>query len=237
MNAKKYEIDTTKGNMFGKIIAFAIPLMLTGILQILFNAADMIVVGKFAGDNPLAAVGSTGPLTNLIINLFIGLSQGATIIVSRYYGAKDKNAMHRASHTAILLSLISGTFLAVFGCIFAHPLLKLMGSPDEVIDLATLYLRIYFAGMPVIMLYNFSSGIMRAYGDTKRPLYFLIVAGITNVCLNLIFVIGFHMDVAGVAIATVASNAVSAFLNLRCLMKVDNDCRITLGKLKIYKKE
>ncbi len=237
MNTKKYEIDTTQGKMFGKIIAFSIPLMLTGILQVLFNAADTIVVGRYAGDNSLAAVGSTSSLTNLIINLFIGMSQGTTILVSRYFGARNKEGMQRTVHTAILLSILSGIFLAIFGVAFARPLLSLMGSPSDVIDLATLYLRIYFAGMPVSMLYNFSSGIMRAYGDTKRPLCFLTIAGIVNVILNLIFVIIFKMDVAGVAIATVISQAISAFLNMRCLLKIDNDCRVSLRKLKIHKKE
>ncbi len=234
---KKNEINFANGKMFDKILKFVVPLMFSGILQNLFNMADTVVVGRFAGDTPLAAVGATSALTNLILNLFIGLSMGATITISRYYGSKDEKRMSRASHTAIAISLISGVFLAILGFFISKPLLTLMGTPKEVLPLSALYMKVYFAGMPVIMLYNFASGIMRSYGDTKRPLYYLSVAGIINVVLNLILVIVFHLDVLGVAIATVVSQIVSAFLTLKALTKVDNGCKIYLNKIKIHKNE
>ncbi len=237
MAAKKYEIDTTTGKMFGKIISFAIPIMFSGIFQNLFNVVDMAVVGKYVGDGALAAVGSTSSLITLITNLFIGLSQGSTIMISRYFGEKDNVKMHRASHTAILLSIIGGIILGIIGFVFARTFIKMMGSPDDVINLATLYVKIYFLGMPFIMLYNFSSGVMRAYGDSKRPLYYLIVSGILNLILNVIFVTVFKMNVEGVAIATVISQAVSSLLNLRIMLKIENACRIELKKLKIYSDE
>lgn len=237
MASSKHEIDLTKGKMFLKIIKFVIPLIFSGILQNLFNTADTVVVGRFAGDNSLAAVGSTSSLTHLIINLFIGLSLGATIVVSRHFGAKNEKRMHNASHTAIAISLISGVFLAIAGFFISEPLLKLMGSPKEVLSLSVLYMKVYFAGMPFVMLYNFASGIMRSYGDTKRPLYYLTLAGVINVALNLIFVIVFHLNVLGVALATVISQVVSALLTLYSLTRVQNGCRIDFRKIKIHKQE
>lgn len=225
----------TNGPLLGKMVRFAIPLMLSSILQLLFNAADVIVVGRYAGAEALAAVGSTGSMTNLLLNLFIGLSVGANVLAARYYGARDYENCQETVHTSILLSLIGGVILAVIGVLLAHPLLLLMGSPEDVIDKATLYMQIYFAGMPVNMLYNFGSAIMRAQGDTKRPLYFLIISGVVNVILNLFMVIVLHMGVAGVAIATVVSQAISALLVLNCLMRSDGPLRVDLHQLRLYK--
>ena len=199
---KSFEIDMCSGPILPKMLRFALPLMFSSLLQLLFNAADIIVVGRFAGDNSMAAVGSTAYLINLFVNLFIGISVGANLLASRLYGAQDKDGLHQTVHTAMLFSLISGIFLAIFGFISAKQLLTLMHSPAEVIDLATLYLRIYFLGMPAAMLYNFGAALLRAVGDTKRALYYLLFAGVVNVLLNLVLVVVFKMDVAGVAIAT-----------------------------------
>ncbi len=239
MAKKSYEIDMCNGPLLGKLLIFSLPLMLSGILQLLFNAADLIVVGQFATNSKtaLAAVGSTGSLTNLIINVFIGLSVGSNVLVARFYGAKRNDEVNRVVHTSIMISIIFGIFLAFFGVATARYLLELMDTPEDVLDQATLYMRIYFAGMPVIMLYNFGSAILRAMGDTKRPLYYLLIAGIVNVILNLIFVIQFHLDVAGVAIATVISQAISAALIVLSLTKSDGPCRLNLQKLRIHKTE
>ncbi|MCR5755371.1 MAG: polysaccharide biosynthesis C-terminal domain-containing protein, partial [Acetatifactor sp.] len=214
---KNYEIDMCNGPLLSKIVIFTIPLMLSGILQLLFNAADIVVVGQFAGRNALAAVGATSSLINLLVNLFIGLSVGANVMVARYFGAGQKQELSEMVHTAILTSFISGIFLIILGVFLARPLLTQMGTPDDCIDQAVIYMQIYFIGMPVTMAYNFGSAILRAVGDTRRPLYFLTVAGIINVILNLIFVIAFSMDVAGVALATVISQAISAALVLHTL--------------------
>ena len=172
-----FEMDMCHGPLFGKLIRFSIPLVLSGILQLLFNAADIIVVGRFAGSQSLAAVGSTSSLINLLVNLFLGLSVGATVLVGRYYGAKDGKHLQQTIHTSILLSLVSGTFLAILGILIVRPLLELMGTPEDVLGLAALYMRIYFVGMPVVLLYNFASAILRAVGDTRRPLLYLSGAG------------------------------------------------------------
>ena len=235
MNKKKnYEIDMCNGPLLGKILLFSIPLMLSGILQLLFNAADIVVVGRFAGHEALAAVGSTGALINLLVNVFIGLSVGTNVMVANYYGANDKERLSQTVHTAILSSIICGIALIFIGGLLAKPMLTLMGTPDDVLDQAALYMRIYFAGMPVIMLYNFGAAILRAIGDTRRPLYYLLIAGVLNVVLNLYFVIQFHMGVAGVALATVISQVVSATLVLITLMKSDDAIRLDLKKLKIH---
>ena len=237
MAGDRNEINFTHGAMLGKIIRFAVPLVLSGILQLLFNSADMIVVGKFSGDSSLAAVSATSTITNLLINLFIGLSLGATVTVSRYFGKGHGEGMQKSAHTAVTLSFLCGLFLAVLGNLLAVPLLRFTGVPADIFPKSELYLRIIFAGMPFNMLYNFSSGIMRAYGDTKKPLIFLSIAGVINVCLNLFFVIVCGMDVAGVATATITSQAVSAFLVLKALTKVENGCRIHLNKLRIHKEQ
>lgn len=214
-----YEIDMLHGPILGKILKFSLPLMLSSILQLLFNAADVVVVGRFAGNESLAAVGSTGSLINLITNMFIGLSIGANVIAARAAGARDDKSMSRTVHTSMLVSLISGVVLTIVGVAFADDFLGWMGTPDDVIDLAAVYLRIYFAGMTSMMLYNFGSAILRAIGDTKRPLYFLFIAGVVNVILNLIFVIVFKMGVAGVSLATIISQTISAVLVVICLMR------------------
>ena len=194
--------DLTSGPMLQKIILFSIPLAASSILQLLFNAADVVVVGRFAGSTALAAVGSNGSLINLLVNLFVGLSLGANVVAARCFGAKDEHGIQDTVHTAVTLGLTSGVLLAVVGFFAARSLLELMSCPEDVIDLSSLYLKIYFIGMPMNMLYNFSSALLRAVGDTKRPLYCLAAAGIINVVLNLVFVIGFSMSVAGVALAS-----------------------------------
>lgn len=233
-NKKNYEIDMCNGPILKKMLIFAVPLMCSSILQLLFNAADIVVVGKFAGDNALAAVGSNTALINLLTNLFIGLSIGANVLVSRYYGGKHEKDLRETVHTSMLLSLYSGILLTVVGVVGARQLLIWMQTPAEVLTLAVLYLRIFFLGMTASMLYNFGSAILRAVGDTKRPLYYLFAAGIVNVLLNLLFVIVFHMGVAGVGIATVVSECISAFLVVRCLMKEKSAIQLVLKDLHIH---
>lgn len=232
-NSKKYEIDMCNGPLLKKILIFYFPLMLSGILQLLFNAADIVVVGRFAGSESLAAVGSTSSLINLLVNVFIGLSVGANVLVACFYGAGHKKDLSEMVHTSIMTSFIGGCILVVLGIVLAEPALKLMGTPDDVINHAVLYMRIYFVGMPAMMAYNYGAAILRAVGDTKRPLYYLLVAGVVNVVLNLIFVIAFSMDVAGVAIATVISQVISAALVLRCLIMTESDYRVNLRQLRI----
>lgn len=229
-------MDMTEGPLFSKVLLFAMPIMISGILQLLFNAADTIVVGRFAGSLALAAVGSVGSLNNLIISLFVGLSIGANVLVARFTGSRDDKNVSETVHTSVLLSLVGGLVLAVIGVVAARPLLRLMSSPDDVIDLAALYVRILFLGMPVQMLYNFCAAILRAVGDTKRPLYYLTIAGVINVILNLIFVITFHMSVAGVALATIISQAVSAWLVMCSLMKMEGPTKLHLRRLHINKR-
>ena len=232
---RSYEMDMCHGPLLRKLIVFSLPVMLSGVLQLLFNAADIIVVGQYVGSTALAAVGSTGSLINLLINLLIGLSVGANVMVARYYGAHEEEMVSQTVHTAILLSLVSGAVMIFIGIALAEPLLRLMGTPDNVLDQAALYVRIYFAGMPVIMLYNFGSAILRAVGDTKRPMYFLLIAGILNVLMNLFFVIVLKMGVAGVALATVLSQCVSAGLVLLCLIRSHGAIKLHLKELKIHK--
>lgn len=235
--AKNYEMNMCEGPLVGKMLIFTIPLMFSGILQLLFNAADTIVVGRYAGNEALAAVGSTSSLINLLVNLFMGLSVGANILVSRYYGAGKEADIQDTVHTSLTFAVIAGVILAVIGNVFAKPLLHLMGSPEDVIDLAAIYVKIYFAGMPVIMLYNYGASILRAIGDTKRPLYYLLTAGVVNVVLNLVFVIAFDMSVAGVALATVISQCISVGLLLRCMYKMEGCCRLNPKKLGIHKEK
>ena len=234
---KQYEMDMCSGPILRKMLMFALPLMLSSILQLLFNAADIVVVGKFAGDNSLAAVGCNTALINLLTNLFIGLSIGANVVAARHYGAKAWDDLRRTVHTAMLLSMLSGALLLVLGVIGAEQMLIWMQTPEEVLPLATVYLRIYFLGMISTMVYNFGSALLRAVGDTKRPLYFLLCAGIINVILNLLFVIGFQMDVMGVAIATVISETVSALLVLRCLVKEKGGIHLELRAMRIDRKK
>ena len=231
----RYEIDMTHGPILKKLLLFTVPLILSSILQLLFNAADVVVVGRFAqqGDLCLAAVGSTGSLTSLIVNMFVGLSVGTNVVAARAWGSGDHKAMEESVHTSMLVSVVSGVILAVVGVIGARVFLEWMNTPKEVIDLSSLYLRIYFAGMPANMIYNFGSAILRSVGDTRRPLIYLIIAGVLNVILNLFFVIVLHMDVEGVALATIISQAVSAALVVICLMRSEGGLRLTLKKLRI----
>ena len=221
------------GPLWNKILLFALPLMASSILQLLFNAADVVVVGRYAGKEALAAVGSNSALINLLINLFVGLSVGTNVVVARDLGAGRHDNVSRSVHSSVTLALISGVGMAVFGVVMVRQLLEWMSSPTDVIDLATVYLRIYFLGMPANMLYNFGAAILRAQGDTQRPLYFLTAAGIVNVILNLCFVIGLGMDVDGVALATIISQYISAALVLRCLMRETGPLRLELSKLRL----
>ncbi len=232
--ARSYEMDMTSGSLAKKMISYALPFIATGTLQLLFNTADVIVVGRFAGEASLAAVGSTASLIGLIVNLFMGLSVGVSVLVSQYYGSEHYEGVSQTVHTAFCVSLICGVLVGAFGFAFAKPLLSLMGSPADVIDLAALYLKIYFLGTPAFLFYNFLSAVLRAVGDTIRPLLYLGSAGVLNIVLNLIFVIVFHLDVAGVAIATVASQVLSSILILHCLRHSDACYRLDYKRLRIY---
>ena len=229
----KYEIDMLNGPLIPKILQFSLPLMLTGILQLLYNAADVIVVGNYAGHEALAAVSSTGALINLLVNVFMGLSVGASVVIAQSYGAGDMIRMRKAEHTAMTLALFMGVGVGVMGFLLARPMLEWMDSPEDVIDGATLYVRIYFIGMPANMLYNFGAATLRALGDTRRPLYYLSISGIVNVILNLVMVIGFGMDVAGVAIATVISQVVSMVLVLLCLLRSHGVMKLVIRECRI----
>ena len=232
----RHEIDMTEGPLMPKILSYSGPLILTGILQLLYNAADVIVVGNYAGHEALAAVSSTGALINLLVNVFMGLSVGASVVIARNYGARDVVSMRKAEHTAITLALFMGVGVGIFGFLLARPMLQLMESPPDVIDGASLYVRIYFLGMPANMLYNFGAATMRAVGDTKRPMVYLMISGLVNVLLNLLLVIVFHMDVAGVAIATVASQVVSMVLVLMCLLRTRGVIQLNLHECRIDRK-
>lgn len=232
---KNYTLDLTEGSILKKLLLFSLPLMASSVLQLFFNAADVIVVGNYAGDNSLAAVGSNGSIINLLTNVFMGLSVGVNVLVARYFAAKQEEELRKTVHTAISVSVISGILLAILGALAAKQILIWMQSPAEVIDLSTLYLRIYFLGMPAMMAYNFGAAILRGVGDTKRPLYYLTFAGLINVVLNCVFVIVFHMDVAGVALATIISQCISAVLVLRCLTKEAGGIRLQKEYLQIDK--
>ena len=231
----RFEIDMCNGSIMNKLISFSIPLMISGILQLAFNAVDIVVVGRFSGSESLAAVGSTTALINVFTNLFIGISLGANVLAARFYAAGREKEMSETVHTAITFAIISGVVMALVGLFFSRGALELMGTPDNVINLSTLYMKIYFLGMPFFMLYNYGAAILRAVGDTKRPLLFLIVAGVINACLNLLLVIAFHLGVAGVAIATVTAQFVSCVLVLRCLYKSDSSYQLRFSKLMIKK--
>ena len=230
-------MDMCTGPLLKKLLIFAVPLILSGVLQLLFNAADIVVVGKFAGSHALAAVGSTGALINLFTNVFIGFSIGTNVLVAQYFGAKDKENIQDTVHTSMAIGIIGGIFLIVAGMIFAPMMLEWMATPEEVLGQAALYIRIYFIGMPAMLIYNFGAAVLRAIGDTRRPLYYLLSAGVVNVILNLIFVIGFRMGVAGVAIATVVSQCISAGLIVRCLMKSDGMYRLHLNRIRFNKEK
>ena len=231
----KYEIDMCNGSIMDKLISFSLPLMLSGILQLMFNAVDIVVVGRFSGSQALAAVGSTTALINIFTNLFIGISLGANVLAARFYASGKEKEMSETVHTAITLALISGIIMAGVGLLLAKLALELMGTPSDVIELSTLYMRIYFCGMPFFMLYNYGAAILRAVGDTKRPLIFLIISGVANAGLNMILVIIFHMGVAGVGIGTVISQLISCILVLRCLYKSEGCYQLRFSKLRIQK--
>lgn len=231
MKSNKYEIDMCNGSIMDKLVSFALPLMLSGILQLMFNAVDIIVVGRFSGSEALAAVGSTTALINVFTNLFIGISLGANVLAARFFAAGRKEEMSETVHTSITLALISGILMAFVGLVFSKGALELMGTPEDVIGLSTLYMQIYFMGMPFFMLYNYGAAILRAVGDTKRPLYFLIIAGVINAGLNMVLVIVFGLGVAGVGIATVFSQMVSCVLVLTCLCRTEGSYKLSFSKL------
>ena len=224
------------GSIMDKMISFALPLMLSGILQLLFNAVDIIVVGRFSGSQSLAAVGSTSSLINMLTNLFIGISLGANVLAARFYAAGKHKEMSETVHTAIATAFVSGVIMIFVGIFLSRPALVLMDTPSDVIELSTLYIRIYFLGMPFFMLYNYGAAILRAVGDTKRPLIFLVISGVVNACLNMLLVIVFHLNVAGVAIATVISQVISCVLVIGCLYKTDAVYQLRFKKLRIKKK-
>ena len=221
------------GSIMDKLISFSLPLMVSGILQLAFNAVDIIVVGRFSGSQALAAVGSTTALINVFTNLFIGISLGANVLAARFYAAGKDREMSETVHTSITLALISGIMMAVIGVLLAKWALEIMGTPDDVIGQSALYMRIYFMGMPFFMLYNYGAAILRAIGDTKRPLIFLIISGIANAALNMILVILFHMGVVGVAIGTIISQLISCVLVLTCLYRSEGSYQLRFSKLKI----
>lgn len=224
-----------EGPLLPNIITYTIPIILTSLLQLLFNAADLVVVGRFCGSVSVAAVGATGSITNLILNLFIGLSVGAGVSVAHAYGERDAQAVHRTVHTAVITALVGGAVLTVVGVTFSKTFLHMMGTPENVLKLSAVYMKIYFGGIVFSMIYNFCASILRAAGDTKSPLVFLSIAGVVNVVLNLIFVTAFHMNVAGVALATTISQAVSAVLVVLALMKRDDACRLDLRMVRFHK--
>ncbi len=228
---KNYEMDMTEGNLLPKIIRFSLPVVLTGILQFFYNAADMIVAGKFAGATALAAVGSTGSLINLIVALFMGISVGVSVVVAQHYGAKETDEVQKTVHSAMLVSIVGGVLIGIFGFFMSRIFLSWMSCPADVLDQAALYTKIYFLGLPALMIYNFGASILRAVGDTKRPMYFLIVSGALNCALNLVFVISFKMGVAGVAWATIISETLSAVLVVYCLMHTPGAVRFYPSKM------
>jgi putative MATE family efflux protein len=224
-----------RGPLFWNIVKYTIPIILTSVLQLLFNAADLVVVGRFCGSISVAAVGATGSVTNLIINLFVGLSVGAGVSVAHGYGGNDDQAVHRTVHTSLPTAIVSGIILTAIGVIFSKIFLELMGTPENVIGLSTVYMRIYFCGMTFSMVYNFCASILRAVGDTRSPLIYLSVAGVVNVILNIVFVTLFDLNVAGVALATIISQGISAVLVVRALMVRTDSCRLILSKMRFYK--
>lgn len=235
MEKNKFEIDMCNGPIMSKLISFSVPLILSGMLQLMFNAVDIIVVGQFSGSTSLAAVGSTTALINVFVNLFMGISLGANVVSARCYAMGRREEMSKTVHTAITIALVSGIIMAVIGVIFAKGALLLMGTPENVIDLSTLYMRIYFLGMPFFMLYNYGAAILRAVGDTKRPLIFLVISGCINAGINMLLVIVFDMGVAGVAIGTVISQFVSCALVINCLYRTKSSYQLRFSKLKIEK--
>ena len=232
---KRTNRSMLEGPLFSSIVAYTVPIILTSILQLLFNAADLVIVGQFCGSVSVGAVGATGAVTNLIVNLFIGLSGGAGVAVAHGIGGRQNEDVHRTVHTAIPVALIGGLILTFVGVVFSETFLQLMGTPENVLALSAGYMKIYFTGMTFTMIYNFCASILRAAGDTKSPLIFLMIAGVVNVIFNVIFVTAFDMNVAGVALATVISQAISAVLVIVALMRRTDACKLVWSKLRIYK--
>lgn len=233
----KRNVDMLQGPLFKNILRFVVPVILTNLLQILFNTADMIIVGQYCGSIAVAAVSATTSLTHLIVNFFIGISVGTGVAVARAIGSKHAEDVHRTVHNAIPTAIICGGLISLIGVVFAPTFLRWMGTLDSVLPLSSLYMRIYFAGMIFNMVYNFSASIMRAAGETKLPLYFLTIAGVVNVGLNVFFVTVLNMNVAGVALATTISQAISAAMAVQALTRRTDDCRLILKKMRIYKKQ
>jgi len=233
MSSKNRDIDMCNGSLFSKILIFALPIIAMNILQLMFNAADMIVVGRFSGKEALAAVGAAGPLINLIVNTFMGLSVGTAVVVAQDYGAGQASGLSDSVHTSISISIIGGLFVMAMGLIFWKPLLILMGTPEDILDLSVLYMKIYFVGVPVTMIYNFGAAILRAVGDSRRPMYYLFISGIVNVILNLFFIIVLHMSVDGVAWATVISQSLAMGLVMACLLRSDRGIRFIPRQIRI----
>ena len=237
MSNSAKNVDMLSGNLYKSIIVYALPLMLSGFLQLLFNAADLVVVGKFCGSHMLGAVGACGPLNTLVINFFMGFSIGVSVVVSTGLGEDNWKKVNRAVHTCLPLGLVCGLFVAVFGFIFARPMLAAMDTPDEIIDYAVTYLRITFIGVPGNLVYNYSSAILKANGDTRRPLIYLTISGVLNVILNVIFVVFFDLNIAGVALATAITTILSGVLTVRQLTKLTNCCRLQFKYVKFYKED
>ncbi len=228
---RAHEIDFSEGRLLPKLIAFALPVMLSGILQLAFNAADLIVVGRFDGEAALAAVGSNGALVSLVVNVFMGLGSGVSVLAARYFGAKDDRRLEQTVETAAIVGVLGGVLCALLGLLLSVPMLRAMSTPEEVLPLAALYLRIYFLGIPFLAVYNFLSAALRSVGDTKRPLLYMAVAGVVNVLLNLLLVVVFRLGVAGVAVATVTSELLSCVLTVRCLLRSEGACPLPRGRL------
>ena len=233
---KKYQSNMLEGPLLGGVIAYTIPVMLSGILQLLFNAADLIIVGKFCGSVSVGAVGATGSLTALIVNLFVGLSVGAGVAVAHGIGSRDEQQVREAVHTAVPLALIGGAILTVAGVTLSEPLLILMGTPENTLPLSVVYMEIYFLGITFTVVYNFCAAILRAAGDTRSPLIFLTLSGVINVVLNVFFVTVFHMNVAGVALATIISQGIAATLSTVALMRRKDACQLQLRRMRIHKR-
>lgn len=235
LNRRSHEIDMCSGPLLSKMMVFAVPVIITSVLQIMYNAADMIVVGRFASENALASVGATSQLINLLVGFFNGISVGASVVVARQFGADDRTGVGETTHTALTMSLLCGALITVVSLCAADGMLELMDTPEDVIGGASLYLRIYFVGVPAMMVYNFAAAILRAVGDTRRPMYFLIVSGAVNVVLNLVFVIGCGMDVDGVAWATTVSQYLSAAMIVVCMMRTEGCTRLQLRRLRMHR--
>lgn len=233
-SGKKYNIDMTHGPLFGKIILFSVPLIVTNMLQLLFHAADLIILGQFAVPEAMAAVGATGGLTVLLLNIFFGISVGVNVLTARYTGAHDRRNISNTVHTAAAVAFFGGILMALIGILATGPALKMMSTPPEILDRSTLYMRLYCAGIPFVICYNFGSSVLRALGDTRRPLIYMIVAGIVKVLLNLLFVLGFGMDVAGVALTSMISNALSAGLVAFALQHARDSSRLFWNRIRIH---